>query len=368
VTQLPDAARASAKAGYDRTVAIDVNNLNESKAFVKGGLDIPELGRARAKRKQLSLPMWWTLGIGAFLLSCTEIAMRLWLPKYSMSFLIATLAEGIDPELALTRISYSPGCELAVNFGYAGTAMMITGMAYVWRRRFGFMRNVGSLRSWFEWHVLTGVLGPAFILLHTVAKLDNWVSLGFWSMIITVVSGLLGRYLTTQIEERASTAAMETLDIDRQLAKLRGTHPGVRSADVWYEAYRRRVGNFDKRLGGLGPRPKAGAASGASSDEGAPTFFGAVWTFFWCMKDDILRGRRIRQLRSQLKKTVHGKGARKVRRHAMKLSLRLALLERRRQLLPRLEPLFNQWKAAHIPMSVVLTIVATIHIVIELRR
>ena len=68
VTQLPEAARASAKAGYDRTVAIDVNNLNESKAFVKGGLDIPELGRARAPRKQLSLPMWWTLGIGAFLL------------------------------------------------------------------------------------------------------------------------------------------------------------------------------------------------------------------------------------------------------------------------------------------------------------
>ena len=78
VTQLPEAARASAKAGYDRTVAIDVNNLNESKAFVKGGLDIPELGRARAPRKKLSLPMWWTLGIGAFLLSCTEIAMRLW--------------------------------------------------------------------------------------------------------------------------------------------------------------------------------------------------------------------------------------------------------------------------------------------------
>ena len=50
------------------------------------------------------------------------------------------------------------------------------------------------------------------------------------------------------------------------------------------------------------------------------------------------------------------------------LSLRLALLERRRQLLPRLEPLFNQWKAAHIPMSVLLTIIATIHIAIELRR
>jgi hypothetical protein len=36
--------------------------------------------------------------------------------------------------------------------------------------------------------------------------------------------------------------------------------------------------------------------------------------------------------------------------------------------LPRLEPLFNQWKAVHIPMSVVMTVITTIHVVIELRR
>jgi hypothetical protein len=215
------------------------------------------------------------------------------------------------------------------------------------------MRNWGSLRSWFEWHVLTGVLGPAFILLHSVMKLDNWVSLGFWSMIITVISGLLGRYLTTQLEERASTAAVETLDIDRKLALLRGKQPGVRVADVWYEAYQRRVANFDKRLGGK-DRP--------------PTFLGAMATFFWVVKDDLMRGRRMRSLHKQLKKTVHGTGVRKVRREAIKLSSRLALLERRRVLLPRLEPLFSQWKAAHVPMSVLLTIVASIHIVIELRR
>jgi Fe-S-cluster-containing hydrogenase component 2 len=353
VTQLPDAARASAKAGYDRTVAIDVNNLNESKAFIKGGLDIPELGRARAKRSKLSLPMWWTLGICALLLSCTEIALRLWLPKYSLGYLMMTLVDGVPPEMALPRVGYRPGCALAVNFGYAGTALMITGMMYVWRRRFSFMRNVGSLRSWFEWHVLTGVLGPMFILLHSVGKLDNWVSLGFWSMVITVISGLLGRYLTTQIEERASTAAVEVLDLDRQLATLRGTHPGVRSADVWYEAHQRRLQNFERARGGAKARP---------------TFGGALLALLWVVKDDVLRGRRLRQLKSQLKKTVHGRGARKVRRQAIVTAQRLALLERRRVLLPRLEPLFNQWKAAHIPMSVILTVIATIHIAIELGR
>ena len=59
---------------------------------------------------------------------------------------------------------------------------------------------------------------------------------------------------------------MEVLDIDRQLAKLRGTQPGVRAADVWYEAYRRRVTNFDNWLGGKNHKP---------------TFFGALWTFCW---------------------------------------------------------------------------------------
>ena len=144
VTQLPDAARATAKAGYDRTVAIDVNNLNESSAFIKGGLDIPELGRARAPRKQLSLPMWWTLGIGAFLLV---------VHRDRDALVAAEVLDGVPhwrrwsrasiPISRSARVGYRPGCELAVNFGYTGTALMITGMLYVWRRRFGFMRNVG---------------------------------------------------------------------------------------------------------------------------------------------------------------------------------------------------------------------------------
>ncbi len=354
VTQLPEQARASAKAGFDRTVAIDVNSVNQSQAFHKGGMrDLPDLGRARAKRGKLSLPVWWTLGVGAFLLSCVEIALRLWLPRYSMAYLMNTLVEGIEPDLALARVNYAPGCELAVDFGYAGTAMMMSGLAYVWRRRFSFMRNVGSLRSWFEWHVLTGVIGPAFILLHSVAKLDNWVSLGFWSMIITVASGLLGRYFMTQLEERASTAGVETLDIDRKLAVLRGAHPGVRAADVWYEAYQRRLANFEKRLGGTAQ---------------APTFLGSLATLWYVIKDDAMRGRRLRQLKSQLRKTVHGRNTRSVRKQAAVLAHRLALMERRRVVLPRLEPLFNQWKAVHIPMSVVMTVITTIHVVIELRR
>jgi hypothetical protein len=43
------------------------------------------------------------------------------------------------------------------------------------------------------------------------------------------------------------------------------------------------------------------------------------------------------------------------------------LLERRRVLLPRLEPLFSQWKAVHVPMAITLTIIAALHITLALR-
>jgi Fe-S-cluster-containing hydrogenase component 2 len=359
VSQLPDQARASAKAGFDRTAAINVNQLNQTSAFVKG-LQIPELGRARAARTKVLIGMWWTIGLIAVALGTAEIVLRKVWPEFSGSFWIATHVDGIDPELALPRIDFRPGCELAVNFGYAGTFIMISGLAYVWRRRLGFMKNWGSLRAWFDWHVMTGVIGPTFILMHSAAKLDNWVSMAFWSMIATVISGLLGRYLTTELPERASTAMVETLEVDRKLAELRHAHPGVRVADGWFEGYRRRVANWEKRLIGKGK-------DGKGAKDKKPTFIGSVFTFFWVIKDDLGRGRRLRALRKALRAAVRGKGARKVRREAARYAERLALLERRRVLLPRLAPLFEQWKAVHIPMSVILTIIAGIHIFLALR-
>jgi Fe-S-cluster-containing hydrogenase component 2 len=357
ITTLPDQARATAKAGFDRTAAINVDALNQASAFVKG-LEIPELGRARAPRTKLLIGLWWTLGLFSVAAGGVEILLRKLLPALSASYWLAVHVDGIDPELALSRVDYRPGNELAVNFGYAGTFIMISGLFYVWRRRLSFMRNWGSLRAWFDWHVMTGVVGPIFILYHSAAKLDNWVSLAFWSMVLTVISGLLGRYLTTELPERASTAMVETLEVDRKLSELRSAHPGVRVADGWFENYRRRVALWERRLNG---------SAKEKDKKKKATFLGAIATFFWVAKDDLFRGRRRRALKKALKAAVRGKAARKVRREAIRYAERLALLERRRVLMPRLEPLFRQWRAVHVPMAVALTVIAGLHIFLALR-
>jgi hypothetical protein len=90
---------------------------------------------------------------------------------------------------------------------------------------------------------------------------------------------------------------------------------------------------------------------------------------WFVVRDDFWRGPRLRGLRASLKKTVHGgRDAKKFRKEAAELAHRLALMERRRVLLPRLQPLYDQWKAVHVPMSVVMTIIVVIHVFIEWNR
>jgi hypothetical protein len=284
------------------------------------------------------------------LFSLLEIVLRKSAPELSLAFLIAHRVEGIESELVLSNIDYRPGCDLAVALGYTGVAIMLSGIAYVARRRLSFMRNVGSLRAWFDWHVMSGVIGPSFILLHSAAKLDNWVSLGLWSLVITVLSGLLGRYLTTELPERASRAAIDTLDVDRVLGNLRTLHQGVAAADAWFDVYRREVKAFNESLGG-------------END-----FRAAFSSFVWVLRDDILRRRDAGRLYRMLRSSIAGGDARQLRRKAARAALELALFERRRVLLPRIEPLYSRWKMIHVPFAVAMSLIGGLHIFIELRR
>ena len=50
------------------------------------------------------------------------------------------------------------------------------------------------------------------------------------------------------------------------------------------------------------------------------------------------------------------------------LATEMAEIECRRVLLPRIEPMFREWKLIHIPFAIILTIVGGIHIFIEAKK
>ena len=340
VPKLPQALRNMTLSGFDVSAGLDLSELNSPSAFMVGALDVPKLGHAKAVRTPMPLKLMWTAGLGALVLVMVEIGLRLWAPLSSLQYWMDTALEGLEPELALEHIDYHAGCPLAVQLGWTGMALLVLSLSYVPRKRLSFLRRFGALQAWFEVHIVTSVVGAAFVALHTAARLDNWVSIPFWAMMLTVLSGLAGRVLATQVPQ--ASVALELAELKHRLAQLRATEAGARAAMRWLDRYRRRM-----------PKPKAG-------------LFRELGALLWLMGDELLRPLRVWQLRSSLRQGLGGWKRRAYRGEVTRLVSDLARTERRQLLDEPLRRVLSSWKAVHVPMATILGLLAGLHIYLAL--
>ncbi len=95
--------------------------------------------------------------------------------------------------------SLEPGRPTSLILGWAGISVMILTNLYILRKRAGFMQRLGSMRNWLNFHILCGMVGPTFILFHSNFKVRGLVAISFWSMVVSVASGVVGRYFYSQI-------------------------------------------------------------------------------------------------------------------------------------------------------------------------
>ncbi len=86
--------------------------------------------------------------------------------------------------------------------GLAGGLMLLTLMLYPMRKRVGFMKNWIPLPKWFKWHMVFGILGPTFIILHStfyIGSINAGVAL--ICMLLVSGSGIFGRFFYTKIHQ-----------------------------------------------------------------------------------------------------------------------------------------------------------------------
>ncbi len=89
---------------------------------------------------------------------------------------------------------------LGYFLGIVGASLMAALLLYPFRKRLRFLRFLGSTRRWFYWHMLLGILGPILILFHSNFALGSLNSrIALYCMLLVSGSGLVGRYLYTQI-------------------------------------------------------------------------------------------------------------------------------------------------------------------------
>lgn len=333
-----------ARTGYDsdlqkkdRKEVLPVMPFTEGVAVRSGGL-------AKVKRGRYAPLLTWMLGIFAFLVALGEALLREYAPQ--MSYLFSQVAareefEDLPIELILEKVDFNPGDQLSTYCGLVGTGLMIIAAIYPIFRRIKLFRWLASNTMWFDFHLMAGTVGPMFIGLHSVLRLDSWVSAAFWSMVIVVISGFLGRYLYTQVPELASGVELEELDHERffQQHRPRLTVP---------------MAEIDRELA----EQRAKADRTASS----PSVLKALW---WLIFQDIGRIPRTLARRGRLKQLGVD---RRTRAELAKRTARMIVIARRQVVAPKAQLLLNSWKKVHVPFTILLAGFAAAHIWISWSR
>lgn len=300
-------------------------------------IGVKDAGLARIRDGRFGF--WiWGLGLLAWGLAATEVALRHFAPTLSLRFQVL-IAEGQSEDLAKLGVGYLAGSELALLCGYLGTALMVISMAYPLRRRLRFFMRTASNKYWLDLHLMTGTVGPLFIVLHSALRLDNWVSIPFGSMIMVVTSGFLGRYLYTLIPSMTYGHEIEELALRGELSSMSQDHGElVHRAEACIEEDLKRVHNTQEQVS-------------------------LVALLFWLLKDEIRRTFVLRSRRRKLQKLSNRKTGRRV----AGLCDRIVMIERRSILAPRARLFLKSWKYIHVPFSVLMMVTTIGHIVIALR-
>jgi len=110
-------------------------------------------------------------------------------------YLTPLRVRGYAPQHALLRPS-GPAGQL---FGIAGGLLMLMPFLYTIRKRLRRLRAAGNIKTLLEIHIFCGIVGPVLITFHTSFKFNGIISAAYWSMVIVMVSGFIGRYLYVRI-------------------------------------------------------------------------------------------------------------------------------------------------------------------------
>jgi xanthosine utilization system XapX-like protein len=128
-----------------------------------------------------------------------------------LSFLAAILIGAIYSLVVFwTREIPPAGALFGHLLGIVGFILMLmTEIMYSIRKRSRSARW-GSMASWLQFHIFTGLVGPFMVLLHSSWKFNGLAGATTLLTILIVISGFVGRYIYTQIPRTMDGVEIDT--------------------------------------------------------------------------------------------------------------------------------------------------------------
>jgi hypothetical protein len=260
------------------------------------------------------------------------------------ALLLVALPYYTEPLAARVRDSRHVWLKPSGTIGQALGVLALGLFLFLWlyplRKRLGRRPALGSIPHWLDVHIVAGLLVPLVGAMHAGWRFEGLIGLGYLSMAIVCVSGLIGRYLYVHIPR--SRTGLE-LSIDEVAAERRQLLHDIATASG------RPVPEIERSL--------------APVRRGAPSLNPAV-VIGRMVSDDVSRRRAARALRRQL---AAGAGASLPAariREAVRLARREMALAQQAGVLEGVQRLFRWWHAAHKPFAIMALVAVLLHVAV----
>jgi hypothetical protein len=146
------------------------------------------------------------------------IAALLALTVYGWDYYTLSAADRpFSPKHALLR----PSGTIGLKLGFVGMFVFFAIFLYPLRKRWPWLMKQGNTRHWLDIHVLLGLAAPFIIAFHSSFKFQGFAGIAFWIMAAVSASGVVGRYLYSQIPRSLNAAQLshkETQEVQAQLS------------------------------------------------------------------------------------------------------------------------------------------------------
>jgi hypothetical protein len=211
---------------------------------------------------------------------------------------------------------------------------------YPLRKRVRWLAWTGSLPRWLDWHVALALVLPFLAAFHAAWRFEGLIGLGFWSMLVVWISGIVGRYLYVHIPRGA--AGLEL------------------SAEEIAEERRRLLGELAQTAGLPLPQVAALVRLDPTPCDG----LGVAATLRYMLRDEVIRWRCARALKRACTRLPHGRLDQAALRRAVRLARRQMALTQQARMLAATQRVFRLWHLAHRPFAIAALFAVLAHVAV----
>ncbi len=234
-----------------------------------------------------------------------------------------------------------PSGSIGHGLGIVGTLMMIFGVGiYMIRKRYRRFFNFGYLKHWLELHIFLCSVGPVLVLYHTAFKFGGIVSVSFWSMVLVVLSGIIGRFIYLQIPRTIQGKELSVNELNSEKERLAIKVRSVLSEDSATLSEFERISSAERYKS-----------------------FRLITAVGFILKDFF----DIRRVLKMFKRRIDLLGLQKSEKQVLMSAAKSEIvIARRIALLRTSQKLFHLWHIFHLPFAITMFVIMIIHVAVTI--